>query len=165
MEMETYRRAVACNIPIVGFTNLINLSKQIYVTDMETMKKVYVKDFDHFINRPSFTGPVKKEYISKMLFAMESDHWKTLRAKMTPMFTTGKIKRMFQTFRQSSEDMTTYIKNHIGSEASKDDLDFSHLFIKYTMDVIAGTAFGFDCKTWEVPAGQKSKFGEMGDRY
>lgn len=165
LEMETYNHAIACNSPVVGHTNFFNLSKAIYVTDMETMKNVYVKDFDHFINRPPITSGNDKEYIAKMLFSMEGEQWKILRAKMTPMFTTGKIKRMFETFRKSSEDMATYLKNHIGSEDSKDDLNFSHLFIKYTMDVIAGTAFGFDCKTWQVPVGQKSKFEEMAELY
>jgi len=45
------------------------------------------------------------------------------------------------------------------------ELDFSQIFPKYVMDVIANCAFGIDSKCWDVPLGQKSKFEQMGTQF
>lgn len=160
VEMEIYREVRKLNSPVVGFSDILLGSYGLYIADLELMKNIYVKDFDHFVNRRPFGG--QQTVLRKMLFAIESEQWKGVRAKLSPSFTTGKIRRMFQIFTRSSENMSSYLKKHI---AQGSDVDIYQIFSKYTMDVIAGCAFGLDSKAWEVPFGKTSEFEEMGEDF
>lgn len=127
--------------------------------DAQLLRNILVKEFEHFINRRSFGSQKSNFYFKRMLFSMEGEQWKGVRAKMSPTFTTGKIKRMFQMFNTSGGNLIKYMKTNMKPEG---DLDVSKIFSKYTMDVIASCAFGLESKAWDVPFGQTSTFEDMG---
>jgi hypothetical protein len=85
----------------------------LYTTDINLIKSIFVKDFDHFVNRrvsPTlkfFSNPaesilcnhfffksfsVKRKVFRKMLTIIQDKEWKDVRSSVTPVFTTGKIK-------------------------------------------------------------------------
>ena len=66
---------------------------QLVVQDMELIKDVLIKDFDHFVDLREFnTGDTK--YLDKMLIALTGDQWKVMRAMVSPIFTSKKLKCM-----------------------------------------------------------------------
>ena len=56
-----------------------------------------IKDFDHFVDRrfkvPE-TKSVSGKVFSNMLSFLDGDKWKAMRTKLTPIFTSGKLRNM-----------------------------------------------------------------------
>ena len=92
----------------------------LWTTDADLIKSIFVKDFDHFINRRvnnatwsfneliffqvtviSIMGLwllqefiITQKVIRKMISLIQDQEWKDVRTSITPAFTTGKIKRV-----------------------------------------------------------------------
>lgn len=65
------------------------------------MKQILIKDFDHFVDRQP-SRHQNNPYFDKMLVSLHGQEWKNIRSQLTPTFTSGKIKRMFQHFNKSA---------------------------------------------------------------
>lgn len=76
--------------------------------DHELIKNVLTKDFQHFVNRGI---PVNKKAdpLSIHLFNLEGKNWKDMRIKLTPTFTSGKMKMMFQILVDCSENLVVKV--------------------------------------------------------
>jgi len=61
--------------------------------DPETIRLFLVKSFAHFTDR-GFLYDGHREPLTKHLVNLEGDTWKILRQKLTPTFSSGKIKSM-----------------------------------------------------------------------
>ena len=66
---------------------------QLVVQDMDLVKDVLIKDFDHFVDRREFTFGSNK-YLANMLTILKGEKWKAMRTLMSPVFTSGKLKLM-----------------------------------------------------------------------
>ena len=67
------------------------------LTDLELMKLVMVKNFDHFTDRRQLDLNMDVEVnrmSMKMLTALSGEEWKLARSLLTPVFTSGKLKAM-----------------------------------------------------------------------
>ncbi|CAG7825768.1 unnamed protein product [Allacma fusca] len=120
----------------------------LYVTDLDIIKQIYIKDFDHFVNRRGINLEKDDPHMHYSLFNQEGDAWKALRIKMTPTFTTGKIRRMFTIFNSSAEKLTKALENQISSNQV---LEIRPFIQKLTMDVIASATFGIESNLFEDP--------------
>ena len=144
IDVKIYKQARKLNKPIVGF---IEFNKPVvYVTDLDLMKNIFIKDFDSFMDRRPMELEKTEPIFHKMLFFRQSEAWKELRNKMSPTFTTGKIRRMFEIFHSSSSKLVNYVQ----AQSKRHDgvVDFTDGYQRYTMDVIASAAFGVDSKTF-----------------
>ena len=70
------------------------------INDVDLAKRILIKDFDHFVDRPmfgfKFDENVEADKIfSQMFMFSKGDDWKSGRSMMSPVFTTGKLKLMF----------------------------------------------------------------------
>lgn len=64
---------------------------------------------------------------------MHGEKWKNLRAKLTPVFTSGKLKAMFSTFLDCGEPL----KRYLNREAEKGNvIEMRELAARYTTDII-----------------------------
>jgi cytochrome P450 len=69
-----------------------------------------VRDFQHFVDRPSLrirSAP----YIDNMLLNIKGQHWKNVRALLTPTFSSGKLKAMENLVEQCGQHMETFLQN------------------------------------------------------
>ncbi|XP_024943134.1 cytochrome P450 6a2-like isoform X1 [Cephus cinctus] len=104
--------------------------------DPDLVKSVCVKDFSCFPNRGI---PVNtQDPLSGHLFNLEGKKWKGLRSKLTPTFSSGKIKRMFYLLVECSEEFQKLIRH----SATGAPVEVRELAAKFTIDVIGSCAFG-----------------------
>jgi cytochrome P450 family 6 len=69
--------------------------KPFYVpVDPELIKHVPQIDFQHFVNHGTFIDEVNDPF-SGHLFSLEDAKWRNMRIKLTPTFTSGKMKMVF----------------------------------------------------------------------
>lgn len=116
------------------------------VFDLDLCKQLLTKDFNHFVNR-DFT-PTTHEYISKHLFALEGEEWRTMRTKLSPTFTSGKMKNMFPLLNKCSQQLQEYIDDVVLEQGS---FGVKDLIIRFTTDVIASCAFGLEINCIKHP--------------
>lgn len=88
----------------------------LFVADPDLIRAIFVKDADHFIDRRDF--PAKDPVVAKMLVSLEGQEWKDVRSFLTPTFTSGKLRRMFEQFNSSGRKL----KQHVTSLPFDDKL-------------------------------------------
>ncbi|KAJ8937029.1 hypothetical protein NQ314_012112 [Rhamnusium bicolor] len=118
----------------------------------ELIKQVLVKDFSSFTDR-TVLAPKHDKLVSSMMFLQKSPHWKTTRPKMTPIFTSGKLKGMFPTINNIGLRMNQYIRKNLGQHEAKE------ICAKFSTDVIAKCAFGINSHCFDDEDAQFRKVG------
>uniref|UniRef100_A0A1B6DSR1 Cytochrome P450 n=1 Tax=Clastoptera arizonana TaxID=38151 RepID=A0A1B6DSR1_9HEMI len=106
------------------------------VRDSKLVEKVLIKDFLYFYDR-WFVADAEVEPLSMNLFNMSGDEWKNLRYKITPTFSTGKLKGMFDQICNCGGSVIENIE-----KTPEGDFDNVQLIGRFTLDVIASCAFG-----------------------
>lgn len=101
----------------------------------ETIKNIVVKDFNYFMDR-TVASPEHNEIAANMMFLQKGPEWKAVRTKMTPIFTSGKLKGMFPIVQTVGEDLVNYLEKHLGV------LEAKEICSKFATDVISKCAFG-----------------------
>lgn len=88
-----YNHPNATDEPIVG---MYILSKPaLLIREPEVIKSILVKDFNKFSNRYSSCDPHGDALGANSMFFAKNPFWKEVRTKLTPVFTSGKMKQMF----------------------------------------------------------------------
>jgi cytochrome P450 family 6 len=136
---EVYEKTKGKDI-VAGFFNLI---QPVYIiTDPDTVKHILIKDFNSFVNRSSYVNE-KKEPVTANLTAVEDDHWRFLRNKLSPAFTSGKMKLMFEIMKSKGD----VLAKTIGRESQHGSILVKKIVHKYTLDTISSVAFGMEANT------------------
>lgn len=117
------------------------------VRDPELLRHIFVKDFTHFMDRGVFMDE-KRDPLSATLFSMSGEKWKNLRTKLTPVYTSGKLKAMFSTIVRCGEFLENYMEREANEERS---FEGREICARYTTDIIASVAFGIDINSIEQP--------------
>lgn len=126
------------------------------VNDTNLIQNILVKDFPHFMNHGLYVDE-KRDPLSGHLFSLHDDKWKNLRAKLSPLFSPSKLKMMFPTFL----DCALNLQNHVDLCARADNsaIEIRDLFARYTTDIIASVAYGFDSDSINNPDNIFRKMG------
>lgn len=98
---DLYRKT---NEGIVGVYMLFTPS--LLVRDAELVKAILTTDFAHFTDRGIFHADAKVDPMALNIFSMKGQMWKSMRTKLTPAFTSGKLKAMMPTIIDISENLT-----------------------------------------------------------
>uniref|UniRef100_A0A182XUE8 Uncharacterized protein n=1 Tax=Anopheles quadriannulatus TaxID=34691 RepID=A0A182XUE8_ANOQN len=123
--------------------------------DPDLIKTVLVKDFPYFHDRNLYYNE-QDDPLSHHLVAMEGTRWKHLRAKLTPTFTSGKMKLMFSTVTAVAEEFDRCMMNEIKTSPV---VEMKDLLARFTTDIIGSVAFGLECNSLKDP---EAKFRAMG---
>lgn len=127
---ETFKKN--SSTPFVGL--FYYLQPVVLCTDMELIKNIFTRDSGHFTDRGAYYNE-KDQPISAHIFNLDNPKWKTLRTKLTPTFTSGKIKMMFHTVCDVAEKFVKKLEVEI--ENSGDGmLDMREYAARFTTDVI-----------------------------
>lgn len=127
------------------------------IADLDLAKNILVKDFNIFPNRGTYYNE-KDDPVSAHLFSIENDSWRNLRHKLSPTFTSGKLKTMFGTVSEVSDKLIRVVEKQA---VATGQLEVKDTLARFTTDVIGSTAFGIECNSLED---KDSKFYEMGTK-
>uniref|UniRef100_A0A182K3B0 Uncharacterized protein n=1 Tax=Anopheles christyi TaxID=43041 RepID=A0A182K3B0_9DIPT len=127
----------------------------VLVCDIELVKTVLVKDFAAFHDRGMYSNP-RVDPLSGNLFSLEGHEWRTLRQKLTPTFTAGRMRQMFGTMVQVAKELQRHLLNH---HVLDRELEMKEVLARFTTDVIGTCAFGIECNTLQDPNSDFLKYG------
>ncbi|XP_078146994.1 cytochrome P450 3A40-like isoform X2 [Centroberyx gerrardi] len=79
----------------------------------------------------------------------EDDQWRRIRSVLSPSFTSGRLKEMFDIMKHHSANLVSSMKK----KADKDEvLELKEFFGPYSMDVVTSTAFSVDIDSLNNPS-------------
>lgn len=146
---ELYRSSP--NVPALGFFQFNRPS--LLIRDPDLIKQILIQDFGNFHDR-SLRLNEKLNPLAGHLFFLRGNKWKNLRSKLSPVFTSGKIKGMFEIMKNNSENLVEYLKKN-----PSENIETKDLFARLLTDVIASCAFGIDCDSVKNPDAEFRQWG------
>lgn len=132
------------NEPFLGVYGF--LRPMLLINDSELVRAVLIKDFAHFADRGVYCS--ENDPLSGHLFALSGQKWKNLRGKLTPTFTSGKLKAMFSTLMDCGSTLQNYLDNLV---IKGEVLDVREIAARHSINVIASVGFGIDVDTFSNP--------------
>lgn len=147
-----YKEARERNLKGVGF---YAIASPFYVAvDPQVIRSILSVNFHNFPDRGIYHNE-KAEPLMGHLFFLEGKKWKDLRTKLTPTFTSGKMKSMFNVV----VECTIPLLKAVDSGATpKKPVDIKEACSRFTLDVIGSCAFGLDCKSFESEEAEFRKY-------
>uniref|UniRef100_A0AAT9UTG8 Cytochrome P450 6PV1 short isoform n=1 Tax=Maconellicoccus hirsutus TaxID=177089 RepID=A0AAT9UTG8_MACHI len=125
------------------------------VRDPELINHILTKDFAYFQDR-GFPYDEEKEPLTANLFNMGGPRWKNIRTKITPCFTTGKRKLMFEMLKNCMDDLKNIVRSNLRND---EDVEFKDILARFSTDIITESAFGIKAHTLKNP---EAEFRQMG---
>ncbi|XP_059224654.1 probable cytochrome P450 6a14 [Stomoxys calcitrans] len=149
--------------PIGGCYVFVN--KAAIVLDLELVKHILIKDFSNFHDRGVFNN-VRDDPLTGHLFTLEGEQWRAMRNKLTPVFTSAKMKYMFPTVVKVGQHLGEVVADMLKKAPEDTILEIKDLCARFTTDVIGTCAFGIDCCSLKDPNAEfrrkgRSIFTEM----
>nr|WCC58066.1 cytochrome P450 [Pharsalia antennata] len=135
----------------------IGIQPYLVIVDPDMIKDVLVKDFQHFTDRGVYQ--TENEPLTVHLFTQPGTAWRNARIKLTSVFTSSKMKSMFETILACSEGLKSALEK---SAEEKSDVDVLEVTACYTTDSIGSCAFGIECNSFKYP---DADFRTMGRRF
>ncbi|XP_026753945.1 cytochrome P450 6B6-like [Galleria mellonella] len=108
--------------------------------DPAMVKQVIISDFVYFHERGIVPGK-SLEPLFKNLFFGEGDLWRLLRQRLTPAFTSGKLRAMFPLIVERAENLRA---RALKAAVNGRTMDARDLMARYTTDFIGACGFGLD---------------------
>ncbi len=131
------------------------------VKDMELLKRILIKDFDHFVDRRKFFSKQDGAF-SHMLPHLLGEEWKGVRASVSPTFTTGKIRKMMDYFNSVGLEWVAEFKQKAKSNSNGSvTINVLKAVNQYTVEVISSSVFGMKTDAIKNP---DSTFNIMANR-
>lgn len=141
------------NEPVVGI--YARKTPILVVKDLDLIKDVLIKDFSHFMDR-GLKIHEKVEPLSQHLFSLEPKRWRPLRVKLSPVFTSGKLKDMFYIIQECCDGLHEYMDTLIDQG---EPIEIREVSAKFTTNIIGSCAFGLNMNAM---ADENSEFRKMG---
>nr|ALX81391.1 cytochrome P450 [Liposcelis entomophila] len=145
----------AGDVPYFGF--YVMNKPGLLIKNPEIIKNVLVKDFNVFMHR-NFDISHNLDPIARgNTFFNNTARWRGLRANLSPMFTSSRIKFMFSLMSEVADDL----KKKISKECDKEGVtDVLELNAQYTTDIISSVVMGFKSNCLTDPNSVYRKVGK-----
>lgn len=150
---ESYKEAERLDAPCVGVRILYK--NCLVIRDLELVKKVLVKDFNHFSNRSVSANEKYDPFGAYNLFFVNQPIWHDLRTKVTPVFTTSRMRLFFENVNEIGAKLGRQLLKDIPTEKIVSLKEFTGAFMT---EVYASCAFGIEINFIEDPS---DPFGNM----
>lgn len=145
--------------PFVGIYSF--LQPILLIRDPELIRRILIKDFAHF----SHFGWQLNENVdpmSKNILMQKGEKWRNTRTKLSPAFSSGKLKEMFETIVECGDSLEKYVSEFV--ENGK-NIEITDVLSCFTTNVIASVGFGIDIDTIMKKSGPDGEFRKNGCRF
>jgi cytochrome P450 family 6 len=123
--------------------------------DPNIVKNILVKDFPSFHDRGLFNDEEINPLIGHLFF-LPGIKWRNRRVKLSPTFTSGKIKMMSQTLVECGIELGSVLEK---SARNEEVIDIKDMVARYGTDIIASCAFGIQCNSIKNPDAEFRRWG------
>ncbi|XP_013112024.2 probable cytochrome P450 6a21 [Stomoxys calcitrans] len=139
--------------PFAGF--YFGYKPAAFILEPAVMKDILIKEFNNFTDRGFFHNE-KDDPLSGQLFLVDGHKWRRMRNKLSPTFTSGKMRFMFPIITQIGEEFI-----EVMDQMAKDnpEIEIKDILARFTTDVIGSCAFGIDCGSLKNPHAEFREFG------
>ncbi|XP_016660176.1 probable cytochrome P450 6a13 isoform X2 [Acyrthosiphon pisum] len=128
------------------------------VRDPEIINDVMIKNFSSFPDRGIYSDFVA-EPLTNNLLLMENPQWKIIRNKLTPAFTAGKLKTMYDQIKECGDELMKNID--IDLNRTSNEIEVKDIMGKYSTDVIGTCAFGLKLNAINDDESPFRKYGKL----
>ncbi|KAH8290778.1 hypothetical protein KR054_005865 [Drosophila jambulina] len=129
----------------------------VFVLETSLAKTILIKEFNKFTDR-GFYHNTEDDPLSGQLFLLDGTKWRSMRNKLSPTFTSGKMKYMFPTVVKVGHEFTEVF----GQTMEKSPVvEVKDILARFGTDVIGTCAFGIECSSLKDP---DAEFRVMGRR-
>lgn len=119
----------------------------ILIRDASLAKRIMTTDFNHFQDRGVYCDEAHDPF-SANLFSLPGKRWRLLRNKLTPTFTSGKLRNMLPTIL----DVGHKLHDHLAVKADNNEIvEMRDMSSRYVVDIIASVFFGFEADSISDP--------------
>ncbi|XP_050350236.1 cytochrome P450 6B6-like isoform X2 [Nymphalis io] len=139
---------------VVGFYRAS--SPELVIRDPEIAKQILTTDFGNFYPRGLNMNRHGTEPLLRNTFFADGDLWRLLRQRITPAFTSGKLKAMFPLIVERAERLQAWALN---AASDGKEIDARDLMARYTTDFIGACGFGLDSDSLKE---ENSAFRKLG---
>ncbi|XP_072937842.1 cytochrome P450 6B6-like [Epargyreus clarus] len=152
MAVETYWKYP--KEKVVGFFR--GTGRELVIRDPDIIKQILTVDFQYFYPRGLVAEKYGIEPMFRNLFFADGDLWRLLRQRMTPAFSSGKLRAMFPLIEERAERLRA---RALAAAAAGATLDARDLMARYTTDFIGACGFGLDANSLNE---ENSAFRQLG---
>nr|XP_023021162.1 cytochrome P450 9e2-like [Leptinotarsa decemlineata]XP_023021163.1 cytochrome P450 9e2-like [Leptinotarsa decemlineata]XP_023021164.1 cytochrome P450 9e2-like [Leptinotarsa decemlineata] len=128
------------------------------IKDPELLRRITVKDFDHFTNHRNFIPEEADPLFGKNLFFSKGQQWRKMRPILSPSFTSSKMRTTFVLISKCTED---FVNHFLKKDEKCIEIEMKDAFTRFTNDVIATSAFGVEVNSLKEP---DNEFYSMGKK-
>lgn len=115
--------------------------RSLVVNDPLLIQDIMIRDFNSFHDRP-FHVDEKFDPLTGHLFSLSGQKWRDLRVKLSPTFTSGKLKGMFPIIKGCGQVLEDYLVKNV--KEGNDQFEFRDVMARFTTNIISSVAFGID---------------------
>ncbi|XP_043473513.1 cytochrome P450 9e2-like [Leptopilina heterotoma] len=127
----------------------------IVIRDLELMKLVGVKNFEHFTDHGMFGEEPRDPLFGKNLFLLKGKKWHDVRCLLSPAFTLNKLKIMFPLISHCAKNYAEILSTNSGEIR-----EMKETFNRFSNDVILNCAFGININTINDPTNEFYTLGK-----
>lgn len=134
------------------------LTQPVYMpVDLQLVKLVLSGDYEYFHGH-GFKVNEQKDPLLAHLFNLDGEQWKFMRTILTPTFTSGKMRVMFNTLLDCTHPLVDHISEEIVIHQA---LNLKEILSCFTMDVIVSCVFGLQSNIFNNPDTEFRKYGKQ----
>ncbi|XP_037945529.1 probable cytochrome P450 6w1 [Teleopsis dalmanni] len=127
--------------PMAGIYSLH--TPTLLIRDIDLIKRILIKDFNSFSNRVIKADEERDPLGKNNLFFVRNPGWRDLRPKISPVFTSGKVKQMYPLMLEIGDELQQKLDT-LPNEAI---IDVKEICVRFTTDLIGTIAFGINANS------------------